>query len=72
MRNVTLLSCISWAYNVQDFQIVGTLGADRFDIAAKASAPATVPSMRAMLGALLQTDSSSLFIGTPRSENPWL
>jgi uncharacterized protein (TIGR03435 family) len=53
MRNVTLQSCISWAYSVQDFQIAGTLGADRFDITAKAAAPATVPTLRAMLGTLL-------------------
>src|ERR1700730_3670235 len=53
MRNVTLRSCISWAYNVQDFQVVGALGADRFDITAKAAAPATVPELRAMLGTLL-------------------
>jgi uncharacterized protein (TIGR03435 family) len=53
MRNVTLQSCIGWAYNLQDFQIVGALGADRFDIAAKAAAPVTVPTLRAMLGTLL-------------------
>ena len=53
MHNVTLLSCISWAYKVQDFQIAGGLGAERFDIAAKAAAPANVPTLRAMLGALL-------------------
>jgi uncharacterized protein (TIGR03435 family) len=53
MRNVTLRSCISWAYNVQDFQVVGALGADRFDTTAKAAAPATVPELRAMLGTLL-------------------
>jgi uncharacterized protein (TIGR03435 family) len=53
MRNVTLRSSISWAYNVQDFQVTGVLGADRFDIAAKTAAPATVPTLRAMLGTLL-------------------
>ncbi|HEY7338147.1 MAG TPA: TIGR03435 family protein [Bryobacteraceae bacterium] len=53
MRNVTLRTCIGWAYRVQDFQIAGDLGVDRFDIAAKAPAPATVPALRAMLGALL-------------------
>jgi uncharacterized protein (TIGR03435 family) len=53
MRNVTLQSCISWAYSVQDFQITGALGADRFDIVAKAAAPTTVPMLRAMLGTLL-------------------
>lgn len=53
MRNVTLQSCIGWAYNVQDFQIAGTLSADRFDIVAKAATPVTVPTLRAMLGTLL-------------------
>jgi uncharacterized protein (TIGR03435 family) len=53
MRNVTLRSCISWAYNVQDFQIAGKLGAERFDITAKAAAPSTLPMLRAMLGTLL-------------------
>ena len=53
MRNVTLQSCISWAYSVQDFQITGALGSDRFDITAKAAAPATAPTLRAMLGTLL-------------------
>jgi uncharacterized protein (TIGR03435 family) len=53
MRNVTLQSCIGWAYSVQGFQVTGVLGSDRFDIAAKAAAPATAPTLRAMLGSLL-------------------
>jgi uncharacterized protein (TIGR03435 family) len=53
MRNVTLRSCLSWAYNVQDFQITGNLGTDRYDITAKAAAPSTIPMLRAMLGTLL-------------------
>ncbi len=53
MHNVTLKSCIESAYNVQDFQIVGALSVDRFDIAAKAAAPETVPALRAMMGTLL-------------------
>ena len=53
MRNVTLRSCISWAYNLQDFQVAGDLGVDRFDITAKAAAPSTIPMMREMMGALL-------------------
>jgi uncharacterized protein (TIGR03435 family) len=53
MRNVTLRSCISWAYNLQDFQIAGDLRTDRFDITAKAAAPSTIPMLRAMLGTLL-------------------
>src|ERR1700730_3443745 len=53
MRNVTLRSCISWAYGIQDFQIIGAPDTGRFDITAKAAAPATVPALRRMLGALL-------------------
>jgi hypothetical protein len=50
MRNVTLQACISWAYNVQDFQIAGSLSADRFDIVANAGAPVTISTLRTMLG----------------------
>jgi uncharacterized protein (TIGR03435 family) len=53
MHNVTMQSCISWAYSIQTFQIMGTLGVDRFDITAKAPAPTTIPVLREMLGALL-------------------
>jgi len=53
MRNATLRSGIAWAYDIQEVQISGDLGADRFDITAKAAAPATVPMLRTMLGTLL-------------------
>jgi uncharacterized protein (TIGR03435 family) len=53
MRNVTLRSCIGWAYSLQDFQIIGVTDTGRFDIAVKASEPAAVPALRGMLGALL-------------------
>ena len=53
LRNVTLRSCLGWAYNLQEFQITGTLGTDRFDITAKAAAPSSIPMLRAMLGTLL-------------------
>src|SRR5215469_5891906 len=53
MRNVTLRSCISWAYSVQDSQITGALGPDRFDITAKAATPTSAAIMRSMLGTLL-------------------
>jgi uncharacterized protein (TIGR03435 family) len=53
MRNVTLRSCIGWAYSIQDFQISGAPDTDRFDISARAAAPATNPALRRMLGALL-------------------
>jgi uncharacterized protein (TIGR03435 family) len=72
MLNVTLQSCIGWAYSVQDFQITGVLGSNRFDIAAKAAAPATGPTLRAMLRTLLAERSNLRFIGTPKGENLWL
>src|SRR5258708_13704910 len=53
MRNVTLRSCIRWAYNLQDFQIAGSLRTDRFDITAKAAAPSTIPTLRAIRVTLL-------------------
>lgn len=53
MRNVSLRSCISWAYNLQDFEVTGDIGTDRFDIAAKAAAASPLPAMRSMLGTLL-------------------
>jgi uncharacterized protein (TIGR03435 family) len=53
MRNVTLQTCVGWAYNVQDFQISGTLPPDRFDVVAKAAMSVPVPALRTMLGALL-------------------
>jgi len=56
MRNVTLKSCFKWAYNVQDFQLSGGpdwVGGDRFDVIAKASAPAPESQLRVMLQALL-------------------
>jgi len=44
MRNVTLMSCIRWAYDVHDYQI--TVGpawrsSERYDISAKSPAVAT-------------------------------
>jgi uncharacterized protein (TIGR03435 family) len=48
MRNVTLRSCVGWAYNLQDFQVAGDLGVDRFDISAKAAASSSISVMREM------------------------
>lgn len=53
MHNVTLRSCIGWAYDIPDIEIAGDLGTERFDIIAKAPAPSTVPVLRSMLGTLL-------------------
>jgi len=55
MRDVTLGSCIRWAYDFKEFQIVGPgwLGSDRYDIIAKATDPVPLHRLRLMLQALL-------------------
>ncbi|HTB10249.1 MAG TPA: TIGR03435 family protein [Bryobacteraceae bacterium] len=55
MQSVSLQTCIKWAYGLRDFQITGPawLASERYDIAAKASGPATEPELRAMLRNLL-------------------
>ena len=56
MRDVLVSTCIKWAYGVQDSQISGPewIGAERFDILAKADAPATVDQMKVMMQVLLK------------------
>jgi uncharacterized protein (TIGR03435 family) len=56
MRNVTLLSCIRWAYDVHDYQIVGGpewRNSERYDIIARPPAAASEDQMKQMLRALL-------------------
>jgi uncharacterized protein (TIGR03435 family) len=55
MRNVSLTTCLKWAYDVKDYQISGPgwLGADRYDIVAKASDGATESQMKPMMQTLL-------------------
>src|SRR5262249_35906513 len=55
MHNVTLRSCIRWAYDVKDFQIVAPdwLTADRYDITAKNSESVPIERLRLMLQTLL-------------------
>lgn len=55
MRNVTLMTCLRWAYGVRDFQISGPMwmGTERYDISAKAAGAASEEQMRTMLRALL-------------------
>ena len=55
MRDVTVHTCIKWAYGAQDSQISGPawLDSDHFDITAKADAPATDEQMKQMLQMLL-------------------
>jgi uncharacterized protein (TIGR03435 family) len=55
MRDVTVATCIKWAYGVQDSQISGPewLQSQHYDIIAKADQPATEDQMKPMLRALL-------------------
>lgn len=55
MHDVTLNTCIKWAYRVQDSQISGPDwgGSQHFDITAKAEGPAAEEQLRVMLRALL-------------------
>src|SRR5258708_6094560 len=48
MRGVPLKSCIQWAYHVSEYQISGPdwLQSERYDIVAKAAAPATENQLR--------------------------
>ena len=55
LRNVTLNSCIKWAYGLQDPQIVGPdwITIERYDIVAKPGAPTSEEQLKLMLRALL-------------------
>jgi uncharacterized protein (TIGR03435 family) len=55
MHDVTIDTCIKWAYGVQNNQISGPawLDSERYDIIAKADTPATEAQMKLMLQALL-------------------
>jgi uncharacterized protein (TIGR03435 family) len=55
MRDVTVNTCIKWAYGVQDNQISGPqwLQSEHFDIVAKADEPAAEAQMKLMLQTLL-------------------
>ena len=55
LRNVTLNSCIKWAYGLQDPQISGPdwITAERYDIVAKSSGPTSEGELRLMLRTLL-------------------
>ncbi len=55
MRDVTVNTCIKWAYGVQDSQIAGPdwMKQDHFDITAKADGPVGDAEMKLMMQALL-------------------
>jgi len=56
MRDVTIETCIKWAYRVQRSQVSGPglLTSERYDITAKSDAPASDEQMRLMMRALLK------------------
>ncbi|SEG02411.1 soil-associated protein, TIGR03435 family [Bryocella elongata] len=55
MRDVSIQTCIKWAYGVQRAQVLGPglLTSEKYDIEAKADGPATEDQMKAMMQALL-------------------
>lgn len=55
MQDVSVETCIKWAYGVQESQIAGPawIDSDKFDITAKADGPATDDEMKRMMQALL-------------------
>lgn len=69
MRDVTLATCIKWAYAVQDSQIAGPawLQSEHFDILAKADNPAAVEQLKLMMRTLL-TDRFSLAFHNEKKE----
>ena len=61
MQDVSVQTCIKWAYGVQDSQISGPswIQSEKFDITAKADAPTTDDQMKLMMQILL-TDRFNL------------
>ncbi len=55
MRNVTLRTCIRWAYGVGEYQVNGPdwINSERYEIIAKAAGPAPDTELRFMLQTLL-------------------
>lgn len=55
MRNVTLKSCIRWAYGVADYQVSGPpwIGSQHYDIEARAGSAVSPEQLRLMLRELL-------------------
>lgn len=56
MHNVTLRSCIRWAFGVRDYQIAGPgwMDSQRYDLAANAPSTASTAEMKLMLQGLLE------------------
>jgi uncharacterized protein (TIGR03435 family) len=55
MRNVSLKSCVIWAYRIKDYQLSGPswLTDERYDIAAKSPDPVPVEQLKEMMQTLL-------------------
>src|SRR5579863_7366822 len=55
MRNVSLSTCIQWAYNVQEPMVTGPgwMANDRYDVVAKAGGAVKEDQLRPMLQTLL-------------------
>jgi uncharacterized protein (TIGR03435 family) len=55
MRNVSLKSCIMWAYSIGEYQLTAPewIADERYDVFAKAASPVPVEQLRGMLQALL-------------------
>src|ERR1700742_4750599 len=55
MRDVTIQTCIKWAYGVQRAQVLGPglLTSEKYDIEAKADGPSTEDEMKVMMRTLL-------------------
>ena len=71
LRSATLRSCLRWAYGVRESQISGPgwLATQRFDIAAKSQAPASVNEMKQMMQTLL-ADRFQLRLHREQKEQP--
>ena len=69
MRDVTIETCIKWAYRVQRSQVSGPglLTSERYDIVAKSDAPASDEQMRLMMRVLL-TERFNLAFHTEKKE----
>jgi uncharacterized protein (TIGR03435 family) len=55
MRNVSLRTCILWAYSIGEYQLTAPawLVEERYDILAKAGSPSSIPQLQSMLQSLL-------------------
>jgi uncharacterized protein (TIGR03435 family) len=55
MRNISLSSCVQWAYDVKDYQIFGPawMNDERYDVSAKAADVVPDGQLRSMLQSLL-------------------